>query len=123
VSPTLLASVCRAALPEWSDGATPPCRATRSLPGARQKSDASRFTPMADGWLADECERRSRCGGSASANDHALSLVWSPVPSISSARGFCAAAVTAETGCSSATALMAGQRHERMAGWTDRRRG
>jgi hypothetical protein len=48
-SPTLLASVCRTALPEWSDGATPPCRATRSLPGARQKSDASRFTPIADG--------------------------------------------------------------------------
>jgi hypothetical protein len=48
-SPTLLASVCRTALPEWSDGATPPCRATRSLPGARQKSDASRFTPIGDG--------------------------------------------------------------------------
>ena len=46
-SPAPLASVRRTALPEWSDGATPPCRATRSLPGARQKSDASGFTPTA----------------------------------------------------------------------------
>src|SRR3984885_1145858 len=39
--------VRRPALSAWSCGATPPCRATRPLPGARQKSDASGFTPTA----------------------------------------------------------------------------